>query len=170
MQGCRHLPRSPRRADSRWKRRCDAGSGYQTTSQELPAKDEGAGHSYGATFWVLETLDFSFHTKTYNTCPMYTISEIRMMEKKLHLMPRLPHSPLPTLRAFTISHPLLNISPIPCFPSRTQIPGKNKLHAKQTHRIRSTHITPQDQLPAIIFNASRYSVRSATFSIGMTVF
>jgi hypothetical protein len=137
--GNRNLPRSPGRQNPRWKRRRDAGRGYQTTSQEFPAEDEGAGNSCGTTFRIFKTLDFFYYTATYNTNPIHSTSESMMMEKKPHIMPCLPHGRLPNLRAFTISHPPLDIPLFPFLASRTKIPRENKLHNKQAHPIRNAH-------------------------------
>jgi acyl-CoA dehydrogenase len=73
--GNRNLPRSPGRQNPRWKRRRDAGRGYQTTSQEFPAEDEGAGNSCGTTFRIFKTLDFFYYTATYNTYPISVRNE-----------------------------------------------------------------------------------------------
>jgi hypothetical protein len=107
--GNRNLPRSPGRQNPRWKRRRDAGRGYQTTSQEFPAEDEGAGNSCGTTFRIFKTLDLFYCTATYNTYPIHSTSESMIMEKNPHIMPCLHHGRLPNLRAFTISHPPLDI-------------------------------------------------------------
>jgi hypothetical protein len=57
LTGNRNLPRGSRRQNSGWKRRCDVRSGYQTTSQEFPTKDERVGDRHGAAFWVFETIE-----------------------------------------------------------------------------------------------------------------
>jgi hypothetical protein len=66
-----------------------------------------------------------------------------MVEKKPHTIPCLPHGRLPTLRAFTISHPPLEIRLFPCLASCTKISRENKLHNKQAHPIRKRLRSPQ---------------------------
>jgi acyl-CoA dehydrogenase len=115
--GNRDLPRSPRRQNPRWKRRRDVGRGYQTTSQEFPAEDEGTGNSCGRTFRIFKTLDLFYYTATYNTYPIHSTSESTMVEKEHALPSSQPSSHSPCF------HNLSSIardSPIssPCVPHK----------------------------------------------------